>query len=63
MENPIHKLMLLIIKLVVIFNVERLGWNVTMIHNNQITFVKKIADMSELDNDTPEFLQTIMSMS
>lgn len=62
-NNNFRKLFLIIMKLVMIFNAERLGWDIRHVQSNKITIAKKLTDMNEFDHNTANFLTTIMTLN
>lgn len=55
-----HRLIVLILQMMALTNAVLLGWRVKKIEGNRFTICKKINQLTELDNNTIKFLDTIM---
>ena len=58
MEN--HKLFVLMLQIIALMNAVVLGWPVKKVEGNKFIICKKINKLTELDNNTLKFLDTIM---
>jgi len=54
------KLFVLILQIVSLTNAVMLGWRIKKVEGNKFIICKKIDQLTELDNNTSKFLDTIM---
>ncbi|ARF09333.1 hypothetical protein Catovirus_2_282 [Catovirus CTV1] len=60
LNNGYHCLTVLILQMMAVTNAIMLGWKVKKIEGNKFVITKKKNQLTELDNDTVRFLDTIM---
>ena len=58
-----HKLMVLILQIMTLMNAIILGWRVKKIEGKKFVICKRINELTELDNNTVKFLDTIMNFN
>lgn len=57
-----NQLFILILQIIALTNAVLLGWNIKEIKNNKFIISKKINNLTDLDNNTVLFLNTIMQL-
>lgn len=57
-----NQLFILILQITALTNAVLLGWNIKEIKNNKFIISKKINNLTDLDNNTVLFLNTIMQL-
>ena len=55
-----HKLVILILQFMALMNAVLLGWKVKKVESKKFIICKKVSELTELDNNTVKFLDTIM---
>lgn len=55
-----HRLIVLILQITALTNAVLLGWKVKKVEGNKFIICKKLNELTELDNNTIKFLDTIM---
>lgn len=46
--------------MIIMYNAIKLGWDIKILNYDKIVISKKITKLTELDNNTEEFLNTII---
>ena len=58
--NIEQDIILFTIKMIIMYNAIKLGWDIKILNYDKIVISKKITKLTELDNNTEEFLNTII---
>ncbi len=55
-----HKLTILTLQIIALINATTLGWRIKSVDGKKFIICKKVSEMTDLDNDTLKFLDTII---